>query len=120
VASNQALASVRDWFEEQVARLSPLGLGSLSLRRTRCIRAGCAACERGEQHRSYVLYSRVKRRRRAVYVPEALVPEIEQALKRGRELQALMYEAAVRYTRALKAERQRRRPGLDSMEGQQR
>jgi hypothetical protein len=44
-----------------------------------------------------------------VYVPDELVPELERALENGRQLQALLYEAGVRYAKALKLERKRRR-----------
>jgi hypothetical protein len=39
-----------------------------------------------------------------VYVPEQLVPELEQALANGRALQELVLALGVRYTRARKAE----------------
>lgn len=57
-----------------------LFLGSLSLRRSPCIRENCAACRSGEQHPNYVLYGRLKRRRVAVYVPEELMPEAQRGL----------------------------------------
>jgi hypothetical protein len=100
---------VQNWFEQNLRGLSPAALGSLSLRRTRCIRSACSACEQGHQHRSHVLYVRVKARRYAIYVPEDLVAEIEQVLERGRQVQALLYEAAVRYAQALKRQRNLRR-----------
>ena len=102
-------SEVRKWFQQQVRELWPAGLGSISLRRSPCIRERCSACERGEQHRSYVLYTRVEGQQRAVYVPKELVSELEAVLERGRELQALLHEAAVRYVKALKSERKRRR-----------
>jgi len=74
--------------ESEAAGLWPALLGSLSFRRSPCVRANCAACKSGEQHPSYVLYGRVKGRRVAVYVPEDLVAQ-----------------AAPRYIKALKRER---------------
>lgn len=44
----------------------------------------------------------MKGRRRAIYIPEALVPEIRRCLDNGRALQELLYQTAVRYTKALK------------------
>ena len=61
-----------------------------------------SACE---QHASYVLYGRLKGRRFAVYVPEELVPEVRRCLENGRALQDLLYQAAPRYVKALKRER---------------
>jgi len=70
------------------ANLWPALLGSLSLRRSRCIRENCAACQSGEQHQSYVLYGRARGRRVAVYVPEELVAEVQRSLDNGRALAA--------------------------------
>src|SRR6266404_1849244 len=80
-------------------------VGSLSLRRSRCIRENCAACQSGEQHQSYVLYGRARGRRVAVYVPEELVAEVQRSLDNGRALQDLLQQAAPRYIKALKRAR---------------
>ena len=68
------------WLQSEAAGLWPAVLGSLSLRRSPCIREDCPTCLSGEQHQSYVLYGRVSGRRIAVYVPEEHV----KALKRER------------------------------------
>lgn len=107
--AHETPADVERWFREQVARLWPAGLGSLSLRRSPCVRPGCTACATGEQHASYVLYGRARGRRTSVYVPDRLVEEVGRTVTNGRVLQALLYEAAQRYTQALKrAHRQSR------------
>ena len=62
-------------------------------------------------HASYVLYGRLKKRRFAVYVPEELVPEVEQCLDNGRTLQELLYQSAFRYIKALKHGRERKAKG---------
>src|SRR3981189_85503 len=85
--------------------LWPAVLGSLSLRRSRCIRENCPACRSGEQHQSYVLYGRANGRRIAVYVPEELVPKVQRTLDNGQALQDLLHQAAPRYVKALKRER---------------
>jgi hypothetical protein len=103
--SSESPADVWRWFQNQAKNLEPALLGSLSLRRTRCIRQNCAACASGEQHASYVLYGRLKKRRFAVYVPEELVPEVRSCLDHGRALEELLYQAAPRYVQALKRER---------------
>ena len=96
---------VERWFRAQAADLWPAALGSLSLRRSPCVRDYCAACARGDQHTSYVLYGRIKRRRVAIYVPDELAPDIRRALDNGRALQDLLYEAGRRYTNAVKHQR---------------
>jgi hypothetical protein len=96
---------VERWFRTQTAGLWPAALGSLSLRKSPCVRDRCEACARGDQHASYVLYFRVKGRRSSLYIPEDLVPRVQQALENGRALQELLYEAGRRYTAAIKQER---------------
>ena len=96
---------VARWLQSEATDLWPAALGSLSLRRSRCIRANCAACLSGEQHRSYVLYDRAEGRRIAVYVPEELVPQVQRGLANGRALQDLLHQVAPRYIKALKRER---------------
>jgi len=96
---------VASWLRSEAADLWPAMLGSLSLRRSRCIRENCPACLSGEQHQSYVLYGRASGRRVSVYVPEELVPEVQRALNNGRALQDLLHQAAPRYIKALKRAR---------------
>ncbi len=107
--SPESSTDVERWFREQVARLWPAAWGSLSLRRSPCIRPQCQACATGEQHASYVLYGRSRGRRFAVYVPDALAADIRHALANGRAVQALLTEAGRRYTEARKRERRARR-----------
>jgi hypothetical protein len=102
---SESPSDVWRWFQSQADSLGPAVLGSLSLRRSPCVREHCPACLSGEQHASYVLYGRLKGRRFAVYVPEELVPEVRRCLENGRVLQDLLYQAAPRYVKALKRER---------------
>lgn len=102
---NERPGDVLRWLAAQTAGSLPALLGSLSLRRSPCIRKNCAACRSGEQHPSHVLYGRVKGRRVSLYVPDELVPEVRRCLDNGRAVQELLYEAAPRYLKALKRER---------------
>src|ERR1700726_3919255 len=102
---SESPSDVMRWLQSQAASLGPAVLGSLSLRRSPCVRQNCPACLSGQQHPSYVLYGRLKGRRFAVYVPEELVPEVRRCLDNGRALQELLYQAAPRYVKALKRER---------------
>lgn len=97
------------WFFNAVERLWPMADGSLSLRKSSCVRPNCQACAAGEGHRSYVLYGRGRKKKRfSIYVPEELVPQIQSALENGRLLKDLLIEAGVRYTHELKDERRSR------------
>jgi len=100
---------VERWFRTQAAGLWPAALGSLSLRRSPCVRENCEACAQGDQHRSYVLYCRSKGRRIGIYIPDELVPQIQQSLENGRALQELLYQAGRRYTNAIKQQRAAKR-----------
>jgi hypothetical protein len=93
------------WFREGIRELWPVADGSLSLRKSPCIRANCSACASGEGHASYVLYGRRDGKRFSVYVPDELAPEIQKAIENGRRLKDLINQAGVRYTHALKAQR---------------
>ena len=106
---NESPADVERWFRTHAAGLWPAALGSLSLRRSPCVREHCEACARGDQHRSYVLYGRVQGRRVSLYIPDELVPQIQHALDNGRALQKLLYEAGRRYTTAVKQQRRAKR-----------
>jgi hypothetical protein len=103
----ESSSDVVRWLQSEAAELWPALLGSLSFRRSPCVRENCQACMSGEQHPSHVLYGRLKGRRVAVYVPEELVPEVQRSLDNGRALQELLQQAAPRYIKALKRERTR-------------
>lgn len=96
---------VRQWFLGEVRKLWPLASGSLSLRSGPCVRENCSACARGQGHASYALYGRSPSGRFSVYIPQELVPQVQQAVDNGRKLQRLMREAGLRYTAALKQQR---------------
>jgi len=94
---------VRRWFLTEVAKLWPVAGGSLSLRKSPCIRERCSACASGEGHVSYVLYTREAGARHSRYVPDALARDVAQAVANGRRVQALLLEAGRRYLHARKA-----------------
>ena len=104
-ATFESPSDVVHWLESEAAGLWLALLGSLSFRRSPCVRENCPVCKSGEQHPSYVLYGRMKGRRVAVYVPEELAPEVRRSLENGRALQELLHQAAPRYVKALKRER---------------
>src|SRR3989441_7679724 len=105
MAATEVPADVRRWFLAQVQALWPVAGGSVSLRKSPCVRPRCAACAAGEQHASYVLYARRRGRRVTRYVPDAIAASLERAVQNGRTLHDLIVEAGGRYPRALKAPR---------------
>jgi hypothetical protein len=107
---DESVADVERWFRAELPRFWPVGLGSLTLRRSPCInKKSCHACQAGEQHASYVLYGKRNGRRVVIYVPDRLVGEIRKAIDNGRELQKLLFEVGERYARALKREEKKKR-----------
>lgn len=98
---------VRRWFLSAVQKMWPVAEGSLSLRRSPCIRKHCPACAKGVGHQSYILYGRSSGRRSSVYVPEVMADQVQAAIDNGRELRQLMNEAGVRYVNALKTARRK-------------
>jgi hypothetical protein len=108
---NEEPERVKIWFQNAVAELWPVAIGSLSMRRSPCIRKHCRLCESGQGHQSYALYGRKGTRRFAIYVPDELAPDVERAVQNGRRLQDLVSEAGRRYTLALKQARRSRREG---------
>jgi len=95
---------VRHWFLNAIQKLWPIAGGSISLRKSPCIRENCSACASRIGHSSYALSGYRGKRRFSVYVPDQLAPEIQKAVENGRALQDLMREAGLRYVRARKAE----------------
>jgi hypothetical protein len=96
---------VRRWFQAAVRQMWPIAEGSLSFRKSRCIRKTCSACKSGKGHASYILSGRTGSRRFSIYVPDELAPDIQHAIENGRQLQELMNEAGVRLVNALKNQR---------------
>jgi hypothetical protein len=103
-ARYESSSDIVQWLQNEAAGLWPALLGSLSFRKSRCVRPNCEACRSGVQHSRYVLYGRENGRRFAVYVPEDLVAEVRRSLDNGRALQDLLQQAAPRYVKALKRE----------------
>ena len=99
---------VRLWFQAAIRDLWPIATGSISLRKSPCIRKHCQLCESGQGHSSYALYGRSGKRRFSIYVPDELAKDVEKAIQNGRDLQTLMTEAGRRYTLALKNQRRMR------------
>src|SRR5438552_7833363 len=99
---------VRRWFLNAIQKLWPIAGGSVSLRKSPCIRENCSACASGKGHSSYALSGYRGNRRFSIYVPDGLAPTIEEAIENGRRLQDLIKEAGARYLRAQKRERRSR------------
>lgn len=105
MSKNETSEDVRRWFLNAIRNLWPVAMGSVSLRKSPCIRENCSACTSGKGHSSYALSGYHANRRFSIYVPEQLAPEIQEAINKGRRLEDLIKEAGVRYLRAQKRER---------------
>ncbi len=105
MAKKETTEEIRRWFLNAIQKLWPIAGGSVSLRKSPCIRENCSACASGKGHSSYALSGYRGDQRFSIYVPEELAPEIQVAVENGREFQDLMKEAGLRYVRARKNER---------------
>ena len=79
-------------FLRQLQKLWPAIKGSLAQVRKPCIRPNCPACARGDKHPAFILSFPDKGRRRCMYVPAELVPQLQQALLNGKALEELLYQ----------------------------
>ena len=85
-------SSAQKLFREKLLALWPAIKGSLAQVRKPCIRPHCPVCARGDKHPNYLLAFTDKGRRRCLYVPKAMVPALERALKNGRQIEKLLYD----------------------------
>jgi len=89
---NSSDAAFRQNFLRQLQKLWPAIKGSLAEVRKPCIRPGCPACARGDKHPAYILSFTNKGRRRCMYVPTEMVPQLQLALRNGRALEEFLYQ----------------------------
>ena len=102
-AKSEALS--KEQFRKALQDLWPVAGGSLSLRKSPCVREHCQACLKNEGHRSYVLYGKTGNKRFSLYIPVRLVPEVQTAIRNGRRLQELISAAGVTYVNGLKQQK---------------
>ena len=82
----------KQW-QDETGALWPAIKGSLARVYKPCIRKNCPACARGDKHPAWMLSFTLQNRRRVMYVPLALVPQIRKALQNGRQIEKLLYRA---------------------------
>jgi hypothetical protein len=104
-------AALRQNFLRQLQSLWPPIKGSLAQVRKPCIRPNCPACARGDKHRLFILSFTDQGRRRCMYVPAEMVPQLQQALRNGRALEEFLYQLG---PQLLRHYRQRRDAGAST------
>jgi hypothetical protein len=85
-------SALRQNFLRQLEELWPAIKGSLAQVRKPCIRPNCRVCAPGDKHPAFILSFTDKGRRRCMYVPAELVPQLQQALRNGKALEELLYQ----------------------------
>jgi hypothetical protein len=103
-------SSLRQEFLRQFQKLWPAIKGSLAEVRKPCIRPNCPACARGDKHPAFILSFTDKGRRRCMYVPAELVPQLQQALRNGKALEELLYQLGPELLRHYRKQRDTPRP----------
>lgn len=96
---------LRQRFLRQLEKLWPAIKGSLAEIHKPCIRSNCPACARGDKHGAFILSFTDKGRRRCMYVPAELVPQLRQALRNGKALETLLYQLGPELLRQYRKER---------------
>lgn len=89
----------------QAKNLLPALKGSLAKVHKPCIRKNCPLCERGEKHPAWILTVSQKGRRRCLYVPEGLVPVIQQAIQNGRKIEEWLSDQGPEIVKAFRLQR---------------
>jgi hypothetical protein len=89
--SNESTQKCKNAYERQLAKLWPALKGSLAQVFKPCIRKNCPACARGDKHAAWILSYTDQGRRRCLYIPQSLVPLIQQGIENGRKLEQLLY-----------------------------
>ena len=77
---------------KKLMALWPALKGSLAQVHKPCIRPNCPACARDDKHPAFILSFTDKGRRRCMYVPAELVPQLRQALRNGKALEEFLYQ----------------------------
>ena len=97
---------LRQNFLRQLETLWPAIKGSLAEVRKPCIRPNCPACARGDKHRAFIFAFTDKGKRRCMYVPAELVPQLQQALRNGKALEELLYQLGPELLRQYRKQRE--------------
>jgi len=98
-------SALRQNFLRQLQKLWPAIKGSLAQIRKPCIRLNCPACARGDKHPAFILSFTDQGRRRCMYVPAELVPQLQQALSNGKALEALLCQLGPELLRQYRQQR---------------
>jgi len=103
--SKSADSTLRQNFLRQLEKLWPAIKGSLAEVRKPCIRPNCPTCARGDKHPAFILSFTDKGRRRSMYVPLELVPQLQQALRNGKALEEFLYQLGPELLRQYRKQR---------------
>jgi hypothetical protein len=87
---NDEKQAIEKW-QKQISVLWPAAKGSLAKVYKPCIRRNCPACARGDKHPAWLFSFTSQGRRKTMYVPLALVPQIQKAIQNGRKIENLLY-----------------------------
>jgi len=92
VKQKNSPSALQQRFFKKLSALWPALKGSLAQVRKPCTRPNCPACARGQKHPAYLLAFTDKGLRRSMYVPNAMAPVLQHALKNGRRIEQLLYQ----------------------------
>ena len=82
-------------FLREVARLTPVARGTVSLVRKPCNRPNCKLCKGGKKHSALILTCRVDGKGKCFHVQPKHEAIMRRAVENGKRLEALMAQAGV-------------------------
>lgn len=97
-------------FLAEVEEHWPATLGTMALVHNRCVRPHCRACAEGRKHPAVIFTFMDHGRRRCLYVPQGLEPELRRALKKGRHLEQRLRQMGAELIRAYRRRRDEQKP----------
>lgn len=97
-------------FLEEVQASWPAVLGTMARVHKPCARPSCRACAEGRKHPAVIFTYMDQGRRRCLYVPAALAPELRQALRHGRHLEQRLRQMGAELIRQYRRQRDAQTP----------
>ena len=82
-------------FLREVARLTPVARGTVSLVRKPCNRPNCKLCKSGKKHSALIFTCRVDGKGKCFHVQPKHEAIMRRAVENGKRLEALMAQAGV-------------------------
>ncbi|OGV32501.1 MAG: hypothetical protein A2020_11955 [Lentisphaerae bacterium GWF2_45_14] len=88
---------------DSASQTAPAVKGSLTEVRKTCGKKRCRKCASGERHPAWLFMYRLDGKAHSMHVPKSMVPLLEKALEKGRDMERRMVENGIALIRDRKA-----------------